>query len=337
MSELIEKIKGLDKRILIGTGIAIAVVVILIIALNIGGGNKPTNNADTQKGSEIGVQNGTEEFGTESVEGTEILGTEISTEIGTEMESAEVGGQIGTGVTNPSGEEILGGGSASNPYLETPNLDNMTLTTITIPAGQSVYYGIYRVGGMWLEINNPNAYVITSNGTRYDAKNGVVEFKVEDALASDYVLLQIGNKGASEASFTISFLNIKGSHENPEKISSLGAINKTISAGSDKGYMYKYKAEKTGIIRFYFTEWSKNCSMEITNNAVSEQKTFDTIVYTSEPQDGYPEDYAVDEQGRRYIEMSVNAGDEIIIRVSAVLDTKKKYPAVTCTWVAEYK
>ena len=59
-------------------------------------------------------------------------------------------------VTNPQGEEILGAGSKNEPYMEYPSED-MSVQTVSVPAGKSLYYDIYRVGGMVLTINSSNA------------------------------------------------------------------------------------------------------------------------------------------------------------------------------------
>lgn len=375
MNELLEKLKTVDKKILIGAGVGAAVLIIIIIAFIVGGGSEPSGNkpaGGSQNNSQNSSQNNsqkdtekdketedgvTEVFGeTENEPGTEVLGTEMETEgvtempteIGTEIQTPESesqsesqapsesqppsnngggnngGGNNGGGNTtvNPDGEEIIGQGDASNPYMEIPDLDNMTVTTVNIPAGKTLYYGIQRVGGMWLTIKDPNAYVIESNGTRHDAKNGVVEFKVEDALASDYVMLQIGNKGGSPASFKISFGNVKGSYQNPEKISTVGTFNKYLAAGNEVGYYYKYNAEQAGTLRFYVTGTEKS-GISVTNNRNSMNRTTQADVLT-------------DEQGREYIELEVSAGDELIILIHAE-PKRGKYPATDITWEMLYK
>lgn len=401
MKKLLDKIKSLDKKILIGAGagivaLIIAIVVILIVAL----GGKDTSNdkddtdtkdkiekeekedkdesedesedeteatflvkvVDAEGNPVAGVtiqlskdesltatsdDTGVATFNVEITEGYKLSSVtcpegyeytgeaEIALEAGikeytlTVQKKAEStdGGtttQQPT-TTNPSGEEIIGAGSKNQPYLETPNLDNMTLTTVSIPAGKTLYYGIYRVGNMILTINDANAYVIESNGTRHNASGGKVTFTVENALASDYVLFQIGNNSSSAKSFTIKFTNPTGSQMNPTVVSTMGSdIKISLAEGNQVGHYYKYIAEKTGTIRFYMTA-TADSAMYVTNNANSAQRTFEAN-----------EDVKTDEQGKQYIELEVTQGNEIIIQVGAKPNQRGKYAATTITWSGKY-
>ena len=235
------------------------------------------------------------------------------------------GGQTATQqptATNPSGEEILGAGSKNQPYLETPDLNSMTLTTVSVPAGKTLYYGIYRVGNMILTINDANAYVIESNGTRHNASGGKVTFTVEDALASDYVLFQIGNNSGSAKSFTIKFSNPTGSYQNPTSAKMNTNVTVNLSAGDSDGHWYKYVAERTGKIKFYLLTSPDKNGLIVTNNRNSAQRTTEA-------------DAQVDSQGT-YIELEVQQGDEILINVAAKPNQRGKYPAATITWCGKY-
>lgn len=228
-------------------------------------------------------------------------------------------------VTNNSGEELAGKGSATDPYLEIPTVgtNSMSITTVSIPAGASKFYGIQRIGGMVVTINNANAYIVC-NGTRYDAQGGVLSFVAPAALASDYVTLEIGNKGGSAAAFTLVFTNLEGTQANP-KIVSAGTISTaksvSLAAEDSDGYTYKYKAESTGKIRFYMTA-SVTSIMSVTNNRNSAQRTTES-------------DSQTDSTGT-YIELEVNAGDELIIIVGAKPNQRGKYPATTISWYGKY-
>ena len=347
MENFIEKLKGVDKKVWIGVGIGAAVIIILIIALVIGlGGKKPTGGNNSQNGTQAGTQtegNGSEVFGTEDV--TETIGTEMGTEIGTEMgtetteSESQTQGVGGTTVTqNPDvngvtqkpttttqdGQELLGLGSKDQPYEVIPDLNSMSVTTVTVPAGKTLYYNIQRVGGMWLSINDSAAYVIEADGTRHNASNGKVGFTVESAMANEYVSFQIGNSSSTAKTFTIKFSNIKGTYQNPEKISTVGQYSTHLSAGNEVGYYYKYVAEKKGTIRFYIVTESTKCGITATNNRNSAQRTFQA-------------DVQEDAKGK-YVEIAadfVEKGDEIMIVVCA-----EKYrgniPAADVTWEIVY-
>ena len=351
MENFIEKLKSVDKKVWIGVGIGAAVIIILIIALVIGLGNKPTGGND---GTESKGGFWSEMFGTEkdSEIATEVFGTEeeteVGTEIGTEVESTEVTesesenvtqGVGGTTVTKqeavngveqqpittkPNGEEIFGLGTESNPYYETPDIDTMTLTTVSIPAGDKLYYNIYRVGGMYLTISDADAYVITSDGVRHDASNGVVSFKVESALSSDAVAFQIGNKSGTSKAFTLKFANLTGSQMNPEAISGNGPFTKHLDAGNDEGYYYQLNAAQGGSIRIYMTA-TANTEMNVQNNSSA-----GTVARS------FTADVKTDEQGREYIELPVSAGDAIRIHVQAIKPTRGAIPATDITFEIAY-
>ena len=270
-------------------------------------------------------------------EGYEYTGeAEVALEVGSKeytltiqkKEAEESGNDGGTTATQqptttkPNGEEILGAGSKDQPYLEIQKLENMTLTTVSIPAGKTLYYGIQRVGNMILTINDANAYVIESNGTRHNASGGKVSFTVENALASDYVLFQIGNNSGSAKTFTIKFSNPTGSYQNPTSANMNTNIKVSLAAGDSDGHWYKYVADRTGIIRFYLLTSPDSNGLVVTNNRNSAQRTIEA-------------DAQIDSQGT-YVELEVNKGDEILINVAAKPNQRGKYPATTITWCGKY-
>lgn len=331
--------KKLDKKVIIGIVAGVLAVVIAIVAVVIATSDKPANTDPDDTNSNEYVANANDDGSSTST--TEDVSSSEEDSSSEESSSSEEDtqnteedktnssnkGENTTAVqkptaTNPEGDEILGAGSKDQPYLETPG-DDFAVKTAKVPAGKELYYDIYRVGGMYLTINDPNAYVIC-DGTKYTAKNGKVSFKVPNALASDAVSFQIGNSGSTAKSFTIKFANLKGSFANPEKISKLtGEFDKSLAAGVETGYYYEYKAEKTGTIRFYIVEESKDSILVVTNNRNSAQRTTEADVLT-------------DDQGKEYIELEVQKGDEIIINIGAMPTKRGKYPAVDITWRGVY-
>ena len=337
-----EKLKKLDKKVIIGIIAAVLAVVIAVVAVVIATSNKPANtDPDNTKPNNEYVANENNDDDDSSTSTTDGESTSDEESLSEEDSSSEEDTQNGeedktnssdkgdgtTAVqkptaTNPEGDEILGAGSKDQPYLETPGTD-FAVTTAKVPAGKALYYDIYRVGGMYLTINDADAYVICE-GTKYTAKNGKVSFKVPNALASDAVSFQIGNNGSTAKSFTIKFTNLKGSYANPEKISKLtGEFEKSLAAGAETGYYYEYKAEKTGTIRFYITA-TKDSILVVTNNRNSAQRTTEADVLT-------------DEDGNEYIEVEVQKGDELMINIGAMPNKRGKYPATDITWRGEYE
>lgn len=335
-----EKLKNIDKKVFIGIGVALVVVIVAIVAVVIGTGNEPANtdpnNTNSNNEYVANENNNVDDNTSDSTNADDESSTDESdssteedsstSEEDTQNNESNDKGEGTTAVqqptaTNPSGEEIIGAGSESQPYLEFPD-NNMTLTTVKVPAGKALHYGIYRVGGMYLTINDADAYVIC-DGTKYTAKNGKVSFKVPSALASDAVYFEIGNNGSSAKSFKLSFSNPKGTFANPKDLDKIDKdIEISLAAGTETGYYYEYKAEKTGTIRFYMTA-TKDSILSVTNNRNSAQRTTEADVLT-------------DENGNEYIELEVEKGDEIIINVGAMPTKRGKYPATDITWHGEY-
>lgn len=363
MENLIEKLKGLDKKVWIGVGIAAAVLILLIVVLLVGSGNsKPSGSTqgssqgNSQVGTQVGTQAGTEGIGTEGI-GTEGLGTEVGTEleteVGTETEmtetemtesesqapsSSQTPGVGGTTVTqNPdvngveqkptTGDGTTGMGTKDQPYDITPDGEAMNFTTYGIPAGGSAYYNVMKTVGKYFTIEDPDAYVVY-NGRRYDASNGRVSFLVtnEKALSTDFLLFEIGNKGGAEKTFTVKLSDPYGSQMNPEIISGNGAVSTHLNAGDTQGYYYSWKVQQKKAIRIYITAESTTCAFEVTRvrGDIPVQKTF---------QDGVQEDAK-----GKYIEFPVDiieVGDVINIHITA-----EKYrgdiPAADITWEIVY-
>ena len=256
--------------------------------------------------------------------------TEYELKIQKKAESAD-GGNGGQTATQPptttkqDGTELFGNGSKDNPIEEWPEVtgnNTSTLTTISIPAGKTVYYEIYNAGNRILTINDANAYVIESNGTKHNARGGKVSFTVEDAKASDSVLVQIGNNSSSAKSFTIIFSTPTGSWDNKTVASMNTNITINLSANDSDGHWYKYIAERTGTIRFYLLTSPENNDLTVTNNRNSAQRTI-------------ADNGEIDSQGT-YVELEVQQGDEIVINAAARPNNRGKYPATSITWCGKY-
>ncbi len=227
---------------------------------------------------------------------------------------------------NPDGIEIYGSGTATEPYIDTPNADTHTVKTLSVPAGKSVFYSIYRVGGRWLTINDANVFVVC-DGTKYSAQDGKVTFKVVDALASDAVTFEIGNTGASDKSFTITFADEQGSMANPTVINSIGAeVSLDLAEGNEVGHFYKYISEQSGTLKLYLLSGTEKGILLATNNRNSAQRSTES----SDVGEVKSDDVGT------YIELEVEKGDEIVIHVGSKPNKRGKYPATTIKWLAKY-
>ena len=342
MKKLLEKIKSMNRGLLIGICVGIVLVIALVVTLIVMAATKPADNgkdpADTTAKIEETTGKEDETTAEEETTGADDTTAEDTTSEDTTAEDTTVADTTAAQTTTPPvtqaqttnppetnshGGEMTGAGSASEPYLEIPVVGNnsSSITTVSIPAGGSKFYSIQRIGGMVVTLNNANAYIIC-NGTRYDAQGGKISFIAPAALASDFITMEIGNKGGAACSFTLVFTNLVGTQPNPHVLNTVDSnIIVSLSAGDSDGYYYKYKAEKTGTIRFTLTA-STVSIITVTNNRNSAQQTYES--------DTKPE------EGPQYIDMAVNAGDEIIIIVGAIPNQRGKYPAATITWSGKY-
>ncbi len=220
--------------------------------------------------------------------------------------------------------EIVGSGTSDDPYSILPDVfdDKLSVTTFNIPAGGSEYYAIQRIGGMILVLESADAYIVDSEGNRYDPVNGVITFEVQGAMASEFVVLEIGNASAADATFTLEFFNKEGTYGNPTKVSSLlnNSYQIHIEAGNSVGHYYKYYAEKDGVIRFSIESITDGIDggISVTNNRNSANRTL-----------------GADGDGT-YVEIEVQAGDELMIIISVLPDRRGKYKEADITWHAEY-
>lgn len=251
--------------------------------------------------------------------------TSTSTSDGTSTSDTVVVDDPVTNLTD-EGKEIYGSGTTNDPYIDFPDAEAHTVRTLTIPAGKSVFYSIARVGGRIFTINDASVYVVC-DGTKHTAQNGVLSFKVVDALASEAVLFEIGNTASVDKAFTIVFTDLQGSMANPTIISSISnEFTVALEEGNELGHFYKYVAEQDGILKFYLLSGTEKGILLATNNRNSAQRS------TESTDEG---EVKTDEIGT-YVELEVQKGDEIIIHVGSKPNKRGKYPATEIKWLAKY-
>ena len=213
-----------------------------------------------------------------------------------------------------------GSGTLEDPYLYIPQ-ENEPVRTLPIQPGTSMFYNIYRVGGMDLTIMADGVYVVYE-GVTYTAENGVLTLHVDNALASTPILFEIGNTGTEACSFSLMFVSPLGSMSNPEIKEDMTADSVvSLEEGNEIGYFYRHVATQDGTIRFYLSA-TANSVIVVTNFRSYAQRS-----------SGESED--VDEQGRQYFDITVQAGDELSINMG-VVPKRGRYPATEITWSAEY-
>lgn len=229
-------------------------------------------------------------------------------------------------IVNSDGSEIYGSGTADDPYIDFPDADKHTVNTLKVPAGKSIFYNIARVGGRIFTINDANVYVVC-DGTKYTAKNGVLSFKVIDALASDAITFEIGNTSSADKTYTITFTDLEGSMSNPAVVTNVGSkITVNLEEGNEIGYFYKHIATQNGVLKLYLLIETEKGILIATNNRNSAQRS------TESTDEG---EVKTDATGT-YVELEVEKGDEIVINTGSKPNKRGKYPAITIEWMLKY-
>ena len=136
-------------------------------------------------------------------------------------------------------------GTESNPiYLELED-------TITIPAGQTIYYTA-RVDGMIMTLTGENVK-LTHNGVAYIPANGVIELTCSGSGMMQPPVFAITNTGTEEASCSVVFAYPLGHQENPAQLA-LGQTGITLEAGDEDGYSFRWTAQESGSFTITMTE-----------------------------------------------------------------------------------
>lgn len=117
--------------------------------------------------------------------------------------------------------------------------------SITIPAGQTVYYTA-KADGMVMTLKGENV-TVSHNGTDFTPKDGMLEIACAGASIVEPPVFIITNHAETEASFGVSFAYPLGHAENPEKLN-LGEIKITLKAGDEDGYFFLWKATGGGTL-----------------------------------------------------------------------------------------
>lgn len=201
-------------------------------------------------------------------------------------------------------------GTEPNPILLT-DLSN----TVTVPAGQTVYYH-GNFSGMLMTVSGEGSYI-------YNGENAPIE---GEAIAVDSgsfwsrdIVVAIVNDGETDAQYTINFEYPLGTQDNPAT-AVLGDNSATFAEESDSSYFFTYKAEQDGTLILNMTSeaWTYTVN-NMTTGAYGDQKFSDTNA------DENP------------CEIAVTAGDELQILVSTYDPALWSWPAGTVSFNLSYK
>ena len=144
-----------------------------------------------------------------------------------------------------------------------------------VKAGGVTYYDVYRVGGTELTIKSKDA-TVEYEGKVYEPKNGVITFPVTTDDVLNPVKLAIGNKGAADATFKVTFTYPAGTKNNPIKLEE-GDLVTVLKAGDEDGLIYLFTAPEAGTLTIVDKSVTKGDSYDISlfNLSTSASRTLE--------------------------------------------------------------
>ncbi|MGN1157977.1 MAG: hypothetical protein ACI4TK_17525 [Agathobacter sp.] len=129
---------------------------------------------------------------------------------------------------------------------------------LSVDGGKAVYYQVYGVAGLELNVTGSGAYVIY-NGKTYEAENGVVKVIMTEMGLRFPSVFAIGNSGTEAVTYEVDFVEPVGTWSNPEEITEDGSYTAKIAEGAES-YYYTYTAPADGTVNVsisaYDGEWN---------------------------------------------------------------------------------
>ncbi len=275
-----------------------------------------------QENTEGMTQDSTEESTQESIEAP----TKESTEAPTK-ESIEAPAKESTEAPTKESTEASTQGNTDKPTEEpteapiTSNIDNPIETggqsqlVIEIGANEEVYYNIYRLAGMVVTINDPEAYVIL-HGEKIYPTNGRISFVVADENANNWTptLIGFGHEADSKKTITALITHQPGSFNNPYAMKLNEIVATNIPEGNESGIYYSYTATTAGTLTIELV----GITPDVKYNLVLYNLTTYKQVALSDSA-----------EGSESVSLPVNAGDVVSISIGTLPDDGWNYPAAT--------
>ncbi len=208
-------------------------------------------------------------------------------------------------------------GTGGNPT----EIGGVTEFEMTVEAGKTEYCDVYKISGMTLTVESPNA-IIVYNGDEYRAENGKVSLYVVAEDTFTPIKLGVGNAGDEKETFKIVFCYPEGSSGNPYPLK-LGEFNTDIAEGNDQGVYYEYTATAGGTLTLECL--SAEGGVE-----------YDYILYNL---DSYAQRSlsADGVEGENSVSVEVRKGDTVTVTIGTLPDSSNNYPAASFRSVASFK
>lgn len=209
-------------------------------------------------------------------------------------------------------EEETAQGTMENPF----ELGGETEFEVTVEAGQTVYYNLYRVSGMELAVQSPTLK-ITCGETEYAPADGKVVFTLPTTDPMTPVLLAFTNTGTVSETYKVALTAPAGAMENPLELN-LGDFTAELAEGATQGLYYTYTAAEEGEFVLTVKKAPKGVEYGIALNNLSTSK------YLTLEENGEK-----DADGNKILKLAVNKKDEIQLIVTVLPNDDNVYPAAS--------
>ena len=184
----------------------------------------------------------------------------------------------------------------------------------TVEPGQEVYFDLYKVNKMYLQIESEFAYVVY-NGETYKPKNGVVSLMVSAPDTFTPAKIAIGNTGKEKLTFKVYLGALRGSFDNPYAME-LGEVDVKVSAGNEQGVYYTFTAKEDGMLTL-------QC-MSVTSGVKYSYYLFNTV---SSAMRNLESDSQTGANGEVTVSVSAKKDQLVQICISTLPDGSNNYPA----------
>lgn len=206
-------------------------------------------------------------------------------------------------------------GTEENPH----EISGMSEFTVEAKPGENVYYNVYRVNGMNMEITSNTAYVIYE-GKTYHPENGKISLLITTGDNYTPVKLVFGTDGSSPENVQVSFSYPEGTYGNPYTMN-LGDFTANVAEGNEQGVYYTFVAEKNGTLTLQCTQATAGIAYDISLYNLT------TSAFRTLGDDGV----------NGTVSIQVSTGDEVQVIVNTKPDSSNNYPAATLSCKATFK
>ena len=182
--------------------------------------------------------------------------------------------------------------------------DGPTEFDVEVPGKNKVYYHLYNLSEMVMQVEHPNAYVVVGGQTYYP-KNGVIKVNVHCPDAQTPVKVAFGNSGDKKITYRVQFYIEAGNINNPLPLQ-LGDNTVEITKLNATGVYYAYTAAGSGQLSLTVQQCTEGATPSIHLYNVNTAAAADSV-YDSKT-------------GTYTVSVAVKKGETVQIRISVATE-----------------